>query len=759
MIVAACALAGCRSKDDEPPPRAQLPEGVQVFAFGVDPGQTISLAPFPNDLYRGPNGVTLAPLGSDPRYATLAKSKVLAMLDGAIAGRPGFGFAQPIQLFASQPVDLASLAGRVHLVAMDGPEKGREVALEAWWSPTASALSFFPAPGDWLMPDTRYVLALDAGVTTDKGERIGAPAALGDMLAATAPSGAEVAWERAGPLRSWVAKRPVPVIATTFRTEPSLPPLQAMLATVAVAKLESPTRASRYDAKAGKMIDGPSVTGADLDGYFGVPASPFENNPGSWHSGSRSSAAVIGGKPYQGGTYRGKIAKVVHGSVVVPAFNVAASGMNIAAAPLTIENGKAVAKLSAVVPITLYLCEPHLKSAASLPVAVFTHGGSATRNDATPLAVMNCQLGIATIASDLPFHGGRGETVLVGDRVLPTRIDELNTLTGLKLGDAGFVGDGVGDALGADVTVGNLFGLEASFSPAIIEANLLTISAELAALVRIVREGNWSALHDGLSFDAKAIHLESLSFGSTFTTGYLALSDEWRGAIGSSGSGHVLSANLTVAPNNANLASNIVAGLLGLKTTAAELGEGAYRDPVVGLLSWLAERGDSMAFAPYVLRHRQGKAARSIVHSSNSWDETLSSMSQLRYNAAMGFEVLEVDGFKIDSTIPGSDKLTAKSAAAKTTANVAFDGVNHTAALFYYGESCHAELITPICSKGYKKQYPPVVALDAKDVKVSLSPICALHAQGIAFLQSLAGGAGVGSIAPPAGDCAAVYGK
>lgn len=755
LALLAAACGGSTADNDAVP----LPQGRDVFAFGLDPTQTISEAPFPNDLYRGPEGVSLAPLGADPVYASLARETALAQLDAAIAGRPGFGFSQPIQLFANEEIALDSLEGRVHLVAVDGPEAGREVAVESWWSPHSKALSFFPAPGDWMMPDSTYVLALEPGVTTLSGEAIGAPPALGELLTAERSATSGDAWDRNGALRNYVNERGVPVVATVFRTEPSLDPLQAMFAATKAAKLPAPTRELRYDKATSTMVEGATFEGAALDELYGTPSAPFATNPGSWESGSRASAAAIGGAPYEGGSLRGKVAKVAFGSITVPAFDVVAKNGKAVAAPLVLENGVAKSSLTAMVPISVFLCEEHLAKPGKVPVAVFTHGGTASRNNATPLAAMNCQRGIATVAADLPFHGGRSEFTLVDGRVVPTRADELNELSGLAKGEPGFTPDGVGDPAGADGTVGRLFGLDSALEPGVVEAHLLTVPTELAALVRLLGEGDWSAFHAGLSFDTSKLFLENLSFGTTFTTGFLALSDDWIGAIGSVPSGHILSANLTVAPSNASLATPVVGVVLGLASTAEELGLGAYRDPVVGLYSWLTERGDSMAFAPYVLRHRSTKTARNMVQTGDSWDETLASPSQLRLNAALGLPVLEADGWVLDPTVPGAATVMGKKAEATTSANVSFDGVTHTAGIFFGAESCHAQLITPLCKKRFAKQYPPVKELPANEVKVTLSPICAIHAQGLAFLDSLLGGAGSATIVPPSGSCDDVYGK
>jgi len=752
LLTAAC---GGGTTDDGTVP---LPQGKSVFAYGVDPAQTISSAPFPNDLYRGPEGVSLAPLGADSIYAGLAKEAPLAQLDAAIAGRPGFGFAAPIELFASEEVSVESLEGRVHLVAVDGPEVGREVEVQPWWSPYAKALSFFPAPGDWMMPDTTYVLAIEPGVTTAAGEAIGATASMGEVLREARSETAGDAWDRAAALRTYVAEHGVPVVATTFKTEPSLAPLEAVLAAVAKAPLVKPTRALRYDEKASAMIEGESHEGAGLDALYGSPAAPFATNPGSWGEGTRIDAKALAGSTYTGGTLRGRVAKVIFGSVTVPAFNVRKNGAKFAPAALTIADGTATSELDAMVPVTVFLCDDHLVKPSKLPVAVFTHGGTATRNNATPLAALNCEAGIATLAADLPFHGGRSELAVVDGRVVPKRVDELNELTGIAKGQAGFVPDGVGDPAGADLTVGNLFALGSSLDVGVLEANLLTIPGELAMLVRLLGEGDWSAFHAGLSFDAEAVFLENLSFGTTFTTGYLALSDAWRAAIGSTGSGYILGANLTVAPSNSKLASTVVDTVLGLASSEAELALGVYRDPVGGLFAWLTERGDSMAFAPYVLRHRPSKKPRNIVQTGDSWDETLSTPAQLSYNAALGLPVLEAEGWVLDPTVPGAARVAAQKAAATTTANATYDSVTHTAAIFYNSESCHAQLLTPLCKKRFEKLYPPVTELASDKVKVTASPICAIHTQALAALESLLGGADSATIVPPAGSCDALYG-
>lgn len=763
----AMAMSACGGDESAPGPGGpsgpEFPAGMDVFAYGISPGQTISAAPFPNDLYRGDAGVELAPLGDDPLFAAAGTAATLAMLDGRIAGRAGFGFAAPIELFTSEAVELESFAGKVELVALDGPEATRRVILTRYVGSDGKRVSFFPAAGEYLMPDTSYGFAVEAGVTTLKGAAIGSPAGFIQAMSASPPQLDAGGWERLLPLRQWLGTREkMPVVAVVFKTEPSLAPLVAMQATVTSAVVQDPTRALRFDVRTSTMIDGEAHEGvAALDAFFGVAKAPFEHNPGSWDSGSRVRAAVISGETYTGGSFRGKVAKVVHGSVRVPAFNAVADGGKAKNAPLDIEDGIAKVSLDAMVPITLFLCEEHLGGkSAKLPLIVFTHGGTATRNNGTPIAAMGCELGIATLSYDMPFHGGRSETALAaGGVVVPTRNDDFNQLTGIARGEAGFVPDGVGDAAGADKTVGPLFGINDGLDPAYIEANMLAIPAELLAVARIAKEGDWSAFHAGLSFDAERVFHVSLSFGSSFTTGAHAVSDAFRSAVGSTAAGNILGASLTVAPSNAELSGTIVQAILGLTTSAEELQRGAYRDPVVGLVMWLAERGDAMAFTPYVLRHRDDTKGFDILHSGNSWDPTLASSAQLQYNRAIGFEALTSPGFEPDATMPGADTILAEPVADEgVSGNVTYGGIQSSAAIFYNSESCHSELITPLCTKVWASSYPPVTALADTDVTVKLSPICALHAQALAFLGSTLKGQPRATIIAPAGDCASVYG-
>ena len=144
-----------------------------TFVFGTDPAQTVSLAPFPNDLYVAADGtLDVAPLASDPILSTLAKPEILTSWDAQIDLRKGFGSGMPIWLFASSgsAADLASFADKVEIVVLDGPEKGRTVKPQIFWSAPAGALGVFPAWGDYLMAESTVAVIVRAGGKDSEGE-------------------------------------------------------------------------------------------------------------------------------------------------------------------------------------------------------------------------------------------------------------------------------------------------------------------------------------------------------------------------------------------------------------------------------------------------------------------------------------------------------------------------------------------------------------------------------------------------------------
>lgn len=758
--------------DDADDDTGEPVEDGPTFAFGVSPGQPFSAGPFPSDLLLGDDGkVEVGSLGDDPRTTALAKPEVLAQLDGIIAQRTGFGYASAVHFFMHGKPAIDTFEGRVHVLALTGPEAGREVASQVFWSAPAGTLGVHPAWGDYLLADTTYAVLIRTGVELDSGEVIEATPAFTEVIGTDPPTESTVDVQRArvvfAPVRDWIEDEADLnaadfVIGTVFTTEGVLDLGTALIAAADAFPLEAPTLRVGWDIEAGDWIEAPVYEGADaLASYFGTPAAPYENNPGYWSDGLREEAATLAGldAPYAGGSMHHKVGAVINGSFVAPAFNYQGEGADAKNLEFAWEDDAIVYSTTALVPFTLWLCEDHLADPADLPVAVFTHGGTGIRSNAGAWANLNCTMNIATISYDIPFHGGRiAVTVPDGMNVrVPVRQDDENTFSGLTAEDDDYVPDHIGDNGGGPETVGQLFAMPLSLDPGVVEANLLTITSDTHVLVRLLGDGDWSGVREGLSFDGDNLFHESLSYGTSFTTALMALTDSFRGVIQSVGSGWMEGLNLTTAPANSELASGILRVLLGLQSTAVELQAGAYRDLVVTIESWLSQRGDPIGWAPYVLRYRQSDYELPVLGSGDSWDETLNGMAQVGFGAAYGLPVY-TDGpeWTIDPSMPGADTVTSTPWPGGTlNGNATFGDRSHSAAFFYSSKSCHTLSIVPVCTEKYEKPYPPVTKVEV--FTVSESPVCALQTQAQVFLQSLLDGDTHGDIVAPSGTCDALY--
>lgn len=736
------------------------PEPDQVFVFGTEPSQTLSAAPFPNDLYLGDAGIALAPLGDDPIMGVSAKPEVLATWDATIAGTKGFNALGGAWFFVRGEVDIDSFEGRVRMVSTAGQDAGREVSAEAFWAPHFDAVGVKFAFGEWLLPGSQYAVLIETGPTMADGTPIEAPVEFAETIAAD--GGASPVRDAFAPLRDTLADKGWTaadfIIGTVFTTEDARPVARRALDTVDAFALPPVTKNYLYDAEGEAWLEAPVIEGADLDLYFGVPTAPQQHNPGIWYEDGRVLAG--GGARYEGGSFRGKIGRVYNGTLRVPSMNRQIGAEDaVVSAPLSPDGDLFEVRAELTNPFTLYLCESHLADPSNLPVAIFQHGGGATRADAKPFATLNCELGIATIAAELPYHGARAKLIPVegGSLFAAASPDTANAFTGLSEGEPGYFPDYISDSIGAVGNVAPFFGIGDDFAPEIVSANLLTVSTDNYAVVRHLKEGDWSALDPNLSFDPGHIFHASLSFGTSFTTALIALRDDFRGVITSVGAGQLTAQTLPMSPSNAGQASGLLGIVVGLPSSPEELRAGAWTDLSLYMLQWLGQAGDPLTWAPYVLRYRESGKAMSVVSTGNSWDATLHAGSQMSYANAYGLQSFTAGPkWTIDPSSPGAASLAATPAdPAGVAGNVSFGGVDHTAASYFWAESCHAGAVTAYCSRGFELTYPPIEALD--ETVGAPSPICEAHHAWKAFLQSLLDGDAHGLAIPPGSDCAGVY--
>ncbi len=731
-----------------------------VFLGGATPGQGIGSGPFPNDSLVVAGHVQIAPLGTDSRFGTLAKPEILARLDAAIATKGRFAFAAAAFLPMEVAPDLASFQGKVYYVSIGGSDLGRSLPAQVEWFAPGRMLVALPAWGAWLLPGSRYALYVAHGVKDALGRILERPEAI-DLVAQNDPAWAAFRGSQSVPA-DWV-------VATVFQTEESMPFMQALMAATDAFPLVTPTRRVSRDVTSGAWIEASDVVGLGLEAYFGVATltdGPLAYLPTAWDEGDRAAAATVpGGAAYAGGSLHDGIGYVVNGSFLAPSFAQARQGESADVTALPIQygdGGKPAMRSRAMVPFSIFFCKDHVASGSlvgdqGIPVAVFTHGGTAIRSDALAFANLNCLRGVATVVADLPFHGGRQSVTYVAgvageDVVAPTERDLRNTYTG----EAGQ--DFIGDNGAATSSVGGLFALGSGFDPAVIEANFIQVSVELHTLVRLLREKGPTGMGAafGVTFDTTTMVHQALSFGTSFSTAALAATSDFDAAVESVGSGMLFSANVMMAPANAELASAVIWNLLGLASSLDDLKRASWADPVIALIAWLHQRGDPAAYAPFVLRGRVDGHALHVLGFGDSWDETLNGPAQLSFANAWGVPVFGAGAdWTLDATMPGAATISATPFDAGVAGNLAVGDKNVTAAWFYYARSCHAGIISPLCTSRALPPYPPIVLRDA--ALVSVSPICQMQNTIAAFLADLTPGHAP-NVKAPAGTCADLYG-
>ncbi|MFO0748587.1 MAG: hypothetical protein U1F43_23425 [Myxococcota bacterium] len=749
----------------------------EPFAFGLKLGQAFSDGPFPSDIVRDADGfVDIAPLAEDARMKTLAKSDILTRTATQLAKRKGFGFESAVFFPMNEEPDLASFEGKVHYVAIDGPEEGKVFGAQVFWFAPGSYLGVMPDWGQYLVPGSKYAVFIDIGVKTKAGASIAAHPDFAAVMSAEPPSDPSADLSRAriafAGLREFVATRDQAVImGTEFTTEDALGYLQNLVNAADNFLLVAPTRGVRSTTTDTLTWENAvDVHGAsDLADYFGVASDAFAFQPGGWGPGNRDAAKAFtsDSQPYKGGTFAGEIGWVINGSIVAPSYNLAhAADGSVTSAPIEYDQTQApVVRSKVAVPFSLFLCKSHVDgdalTTAPVKIAIFTHGGTALRSDALAFANINCTKGIATISMDMPFHGGRQAVRYFAseDLVVPTQADAVNTYKDASAG--GRTSDYIGDNGGATVTVGGFFALDKNLDPEIIEANHLAVAVETRTLVRYLKDEGAGGLGPalGLTFDTSALVHESLSFGTSFGTAFLATSDDVAAAVISVGSGMMVSANLPMAPNNANLASNLFVSVMGLKSTVPDIVRGAYKDPMVAMVQYLSQRGDPLAYAPFVLRHRVGTHELHVIGFGDSWDETLFTPAQISFANAWGVPVFTSAGWNIDASVPGASAVESTAFAA-TSDNLTVDGRTQTAGYFYLDDACHAEVVVPLCESNYQPPYPPPTPRAA--TRVFASPVCAIHKAVQSFLTGVVAGESPTLSAPPDPgaantDCADIY--
>jgi len=175
---------------------------------------------------------------------------------------------------------------------------------------------------------------------------------------------------------------------------------------------------------------------------------------------------------------------------------------------------------------------------------------------------------------------------------------------------------------------------------------------------------------------------------------------------------------------------------------------------VVALHQWLSERGDPSGYVPYILRHRKDGESIELLNTGNSWDQTLSSFAQLSFDAGLGIPVYRYgDAWTLDEGLPHGKDFGEPYGGSPIVRNADYNGIKHTAGMFYSNSSCHGLMSAVFCSRNYELSYPPLVPLS--ELVVTESPVCAYQTMAREFLRSALMGEPV--IIAPGGTCEELY--
>lgn len=550
------------------------------FELAADP-MPFGAIPWPDDLYLDSSGrVALGAVPSEERARAdfpPAIRETLRDLDGFSALAPVFfyfpaGSVDPSSLPATPSASVLEDSA-VFLVDADPASpsafRGR-VPVLAHWSPELGQLALRPHDGHPLVPGRRYAAVVTTALRDVQGEPIGPDprfASIRDAAARPADDPVEAeAWDLYTPVlasldSNGVARERVAGLAvfTVQRVAPDLRDARAIVREGEVAPVQ---------------IDAIVPAGPELDALLGVPE---RDEPGL---------------DVPGGVAHSSIGWVVQGRFRSPSF--LAPEAFVHGRFRRDAEGRLVVQRTEEVPFTLVL---PVGDGARLPVALFQHGLGAERSEVFSVADVLAAAGWATLAIDIPFHGMRAAGAGVDTR----------HRFGASEGP-----DGFGDRTGMEIYV-DYFGIFddrgelPSFHPLYVRDVLRQSVVDLFGAVRVIREGDWSAVREAgpasLAFGPAPLAFVGVSLGGIVGTVFVATEPDI-GVAALEVTGGDLGRIVEGSANFSNIFLSLLLPRLGIDPSDVEAR--VYPPsfhPELALYQTLLDGGDSMAFAP-LLRDR-----------------------------------------------------------------------------------------------------------------------------------------------------------
>lgn len=579
-----------------------LPDG-PYFRFDLPAGDApIPMAdlPYPNDALRGADGhiaVTAATIARHPD----ADPSVLETAAAALARREGFGvFTGAIFPVAGdgEPLDPATLAGRVTLVALaDGSEVPVEVTARR-----GGDLHVQPALGHVLAQGATYAYLLRAGIATASGVELAADPDLTALLASDAPSGlAARAAAAYAPLRAYLAAhgiRPRELVGATVFTTADY--TSELVAARMILDAQPPARA---------VVDRVYRTPAQLDDLFGRPA---DNNFPGWDN--------------PGGIAHARLRGVVLGHFAAVDFT--------SAAPRTLGawtydgSGAPVVKGMEDVPFILTL--PASGDLRDVPIMVFNHGFGSSRAVVATLANTMAARGFAVLGIDSPSHGER----------FSGAIDQLHNFTGAVGPDGLADPSSAGSQLEYLDIIGDAAAGVTPLDAQVMSASFRQSAVDIMSAVRLVDDGDWSALTDfpGLAFRADRLVYAGQSMGGVLGTLVTAIDPRIKASVLGVAGGGLLQLATENSPWLWDQFGIVLGGAMGVPTEDAAPGITApHTDLSFILMQTLIEDADPLAYASLIVK--QPLAAPKHVALLNAFaDETVPNQASEALAVALGVE-------------------------------------------------------------------------------------------------------------------------
>jgi hypothetical protein len=660
LVCVVVVVVGCNAKKNESGPSGPI---AQLAVAGAAAEQQLATTPWPSDLFLDDKGhVALAQLPGSPVDLTPV---LLADLNG---DQDGFGTTTGAYFPVSGTIDPATLDGNLHLYDLaDGSEVPLYTHLRAKDLPPA--IYARPQFGQVLLEHHRYAYVVTTGVKGPAGALTPSPD-LASLLAATSPPTGSLArayaiyqpllalLDQSGPSRHEVAA------ATVFTTHSITKTLVAMRAALESAPAPKATPSLIFAATKQAGDDG------TLDDLLGKPA------------------MSLPGLDNAGGVAHDKIGFVVQGSFAAPDYlnNLTAitpgGGTPTAINTMNIVDGIATPKGTATVPFTLVI--PNLTTYDKpIPVVLFQHGIGAERSSMMGVANTLAGSGFATLGIDIPFHGGQDPTATdtthrFGGGSGPDGWSEISDNPSYTFLDA------TGNSAGGIVT----------FDPKAIRSAFLQAALDTMQSARLVTVGDVSAIgakdarlamltlrHDAVAYSGE-------SFGSMIGGITCAVEPTVGACVLDVGGGGLVFPLLLNSATFGPIFGILLDGALG--TSTVDPSDPADTDFMYNLANELLEGGDTLAYAPYVLRRPLGtNAPKNVLQPSAHYDEVVPNIANEALAEGLGLQPVNLSsGGAVDLGFwPGATAI-----AAPASANVTVGGKAVTAAFVQLDPATHVML-------------------------------------------------------------------